>query len=67
MPKPMFREERCKGCELCRDVCPQKIIMMSTMFNSKGYQPATCPDDSKCTGCTLCARACPDVVIEIYK
>jgi 2-oxoglutarate ferredoxin oxidoreductase subunit delta len=67
VPKPVFREERCKGCELCRDACPQKIIVMSDTFNSKGYQPATCPDNLKCIGCALCAKTCPDVVIEIYK
>lgn len=67
MPKPVFFEERCKGCELCTKVCPKQIVVIANHFNSKGYRPATCIDESKCTGCALCARTCPDVVIEIYK
>ncbi len=65
MPKPIFREERCKGCQLCFDACPKNLIVISSNFNDKGYHPATCPDDSECVGCALCAKACPDVVIEI--
>ena len=67
MPKPVIREERCKGCGLCVDACPKDIIVMSSDFNAKGYHPASCPDDSECVGCALCAKACPDVVIEIYE
>ncbi|WP_312201092.1 4Fe-4S dicluster domain-containing protein [Anaerospora hongkongensis] len=67
MPRPVFTEERCKGCALCTKACPKKIIGISTRFNSKGYQPATCTDESKCIGCSLCAKTCPDIVIEIHK
>jgi 2-oxoglutarate ferredoxin oxidoreductase subunit delta len=65
MPKPVFYEERCKGCELCTVVCPKKIIVMSDQINSKGYHLSTCSDESKCIGCMLCAKTCPDMVIEI--
>ena len=27
MAKVTFREERCKGCGLCIEVCPKKIIV----------------------------------------
>ncbi|WP_346354237.1 4Fe-4S binding protein [Azotosporobacter soli] len=67
MPKPIFREDRCKGCELCTTVCPKKIVVMATHFNVKGYHPATCSDETLCIGCALCAKMCPDVVIEIHK
>ena len=67
MPKPVFNVERCKGCELCVDACPKKIIVMAGAYNTKGYRPASCADDSACVGCALCAKACPDTVIEIYK
>jgi 2-oxoglutarate ferredoxin oxidoreductase subunit delta len=67
MPKPVFREERCKGCSLCTTACPKKIVVLSDRFNAKGYRVATCSDESKCIGCCLCAKTCPDVVIEVYK
>lgn len=67
MPRPVFREERCKGCELCKDACPKNIIVMVERFNEKGYHPAACSDAEKCIGCAICAKACPDVVIEIVE
>lgn len=66
MPKPVFNEERCKGCQLCTLVCPHALIKISERINSKGYSPSTCTDESKCVGCLLCAKACPDMVIEIH-
>lgn len=67
MPRPVFNEERCKGCELCTVVCPKKIVAIADRFNSKGYRPAHCTDEAQCIGCMLCAKTCPDVVIEIHK
>lgn len=67
MAKPLFQEERCKGCGLCVAACPKKILVLADRFNAKGYQPSTCIDESKCIGCAICAKTCPDVVIEIYK
>lgn len=67
MPKPVFNTERCKGCGLCTSVCVRNLIFLSEQFNSKGYQPACCKDDTQCIGCLICARTCPDVVIEIHK
>lgn len=67
MPKPVFHEERCKGCELCTVVCPKKIIALSDRMNSIGYRISSCIDESKCIGCMMCAKACPDMVIEIHK
>ena len=60
--------ERCKGCELCASVCPQRVIHMSATFNSRGYRPAQLIDPSvTCTGCAVCALICPDVAISVYR
>ncbi len=67
MEKVIFRQQRCKGCELCALVCPKKIIVMSDTINSMGYHPATVTDQDKCTSCAICALVCPDLVIEVYK
>jgi 2-oxoglutarate ferredoxin oxidoreductase subunit delta len=60
--------ERCKGCELCAGVCPQRIICMSESFNARGYHPAQLVDPAgACTGCGVCAIICPDVAITVYR
>jgi 2-oxoglutarate ferredoxin oxidoreductase subunit delta len=60
--------ERCKGCELCTTVCPQRVIHMSTSFNAKGYHLAQLADPScACTGCAVCAIICPDTAITVYR
>lgn len=67
MPKIEINTDKCKGCHLCINICPQKIISESTKLNKKGYYPAEFQNEEKCTGCTMCAIMCPDVVIEVYK
>lgn len=62
-----FREERCKGCELCITVCPENIITLAEGYNAMGFHPATVTEMDKCKGCAMCARMCPDVVIEVIK
>lgn len=64
--------ERCKGCHLCVDVCPTKVIVVDTKLNKKGYQPALFIEEVEegakgCTGCAMCASVCPDVAIEVYR
>lgn len=33
-------EEECKGCGLCVDACPPKVMKLSERFNTHGYHPA---------------------------
>ena len=47
MAKVTFREERCKGCGHCIQVCPKKIISFSEKLNVKGYNAATIVDEKK--------------------
>ena len=68
MNKVEFNTERCKGCGLCTDVCPKKIIALEEeKMNSKGYHPAHITDQSKCIACAMCATMCPDTVITVTK
>jgi 2-oxoglutarate ferredoxin oxidoreductase subunit delta len=62
-------QERCKGCELCAQVCPKGVIKMTeSALNSRGYRPAALVDpNGECTGCAICAVICPDVCITVYR
>ena len=68
MPKVIFNIDRCKGCGLCADVCPKKIIELSEgILNAKGFHPAQVTDQEKCIACAFCATMCPDAVITVEK
>ena len=68
MPKLTFREHLCKGCSLCVDACPKKILALDTArLNQKGYHPAHIIDQDSCIACAICATVCPDVVIKVEK
>ena len=62
-----FRRDRCKGCELCVNVCPKHILALDATANAKGYRPVCCTDESACIGCASCAKICPDSIITIRK
>ena len=68
MAKMTVRTERCKGCGLCADACPKKIVAINKEKRNKaGYFTAECIDDNACIGCAMCAMMCPDCAIVIEK
>lgn len=68
MAKVTFKEELCKGCKLCLEVCPKKIVVIKDdVLNQKGYHPAGVYEMDKCIGCAFCATVCPDCVITVEK
>ena len=67
-PNVSFNTDRCKGCGLCADACPKKIIELAPgVLNKKGFHPAQVTDQEKCIACAFCARMCPDAVITVRK
>ena len=52
-------EAECKGCGLCIEACPPKVISMSEGLNHYGYRTAVYLG-SGCTGCGICFLACPE-------
>ena len=65
MAKITFDTDACKGCGLCVQACPRKLIQLSTHINKKGYNAAT--DVDKCVACGMCYQMCPDCVIRVER
>ena len=58
--------EACKGCDLCIDACPPRVLEMTTHdVNSRGYRYPRLK--AGCTGCQACAWICPDFCFQVYK
>ena len=55
MAKVTFNESLCKGCSLCVNACPKKIVKLKSDLTAKGYYPATVEETDKCIGCAFCA------------
>jgi 2-oxoglutarate ferredoxin oxidoreductase subunit delta len=67
--KILIDEEFCKGCGLCAEACPKKLLKIGRKLNKQGY-PLVEIDQAgqeKCISCALCARICPDVAIKVNK
>ncbi len=66
MAKVRIDKEECKGCGLCVENCPKKILELSDReMNAMGYYFARVNDIDKCIGCAMCAMMCPDCVIVV--
>ncbi len=60
-------EEECKGCGLCIEACPPKVIALSERMNRYGYRTAVYAGLG-CTGCGICFMACPEPgAITVYR
>lgn len=68
MAKLTFETSLCKGCGLCVDACPKRILEIDVkQINQNGHSPAQVTDESLCTGCGFCAAMCPDCVIMVER
>ncbi|MEH7011876.1 4Fe-4S dicluster domain-containing protein [Neobacillus niacini] len=65
--KVVFKEDICKSCGLCVQVCPTKVIFLADYLNGKGYRPAAVTDQDNCISCAKCAQICPDSVVSVYR
>ncbi|MBS7263267.1 MAG: 4Fe-4S binding protein [Eubacteriales bacterium] len=68
MAKLTFASEICKGCGLCVNACPKKLLELDkSRINKKGYNPVHITDQAACVACAACARMCPDCVITVER
>jgi len=59
---PLIRTERCKGCGICTEFCPEKILVLGEQLNSYGYPAVQMSNEAACRHCLRCFLMCPDVV-----
>ena len=60
-------EAECKGCGLCIEACPPRVIAMSERLNHYGYHTAIYAG-AGCTGCGICFMICPEPgAITVYR
>lgn len=60
--------ERCKGCDLCVQACPAKVLALQPKeVNNRGFHYAYMENPEACIGCQSCALVCPDGCIEVYR
>lgn len=55
----VMNAEECKGCGLCVEACPPRVLSMAPTLNRFGYHPAAY-NGHGCTGCGICYYACPE-------
>ncbi len=68
MAKVTFNTELCKGCGLCVEACPKKILAIAKdQINTKGHSPAIMINQDACIACAFCATMCPDCVITVER
>ena len=68
MARVTFRTDWCKGCGLCVDACPKKILAIARdKINQKGHHPVEMTDQEQCIGCAFCATMCPDCIITVER
>ncbi len=55
----IINDSWCKGCEICVDICPRKVLVMENFI-------AKVVDIDQCTGCMMCELLCPDFAIVVH-
>ena len=60
-----FKDDWCKGCNICIDRCPVDALEESDRLNRKGIRPPQLKKDNKCNYCRLCELICPDLAVTV--
>jgi len=68
MKRPVINENLCKGCGICVEACPMKVLAVSSSkINLRGLNVAEVVNPGKCIGCRMCEIVCPDFAIAVIE
>lgn len=59
--------ERCRGCELCLEICPNELFAPGQEPNAQGYFPVQMNYADYCINCLRCVQICPDLAFDVPK
>ncbi|MBD3213114.1 MAG: 4Fe-4S dicluster domain-containing protein [Candidatus Lokiarchaeota archaeon] len=65
--KIKIKEEYCKGCGFCVEICPKNILKQNSKSNLKGYILPEVIDREECIFCKKCELICPEIAISIIR
>lgn len=65
--KIKIKEEYCKGCGFCVEICPKNVLKQNNKTNSRGYVLPEIINIEECIGCKKCELICPDMAITVIK
>ncbi len=54
-------ESRCKGCGICVEFCPKKVLELNEVEKVEAVHP------DACIACRQCEMRCPDYAIFVEK
>lgn len=65
--KIILDDRFCKGCNLCVQVCPQKLFSLGEKRSRGGYRMPEVGHEKECSGCLLCEMTCPDLALTVLR
>jgi 2-oxoglutarate ferredoxin oxidoreductase subunit delta len=57
--KVTINQDECKGCGLCVESCPPKVLQLQPELNRYGVHAGQYKGEG-CTGCGICFYCCPE-------
>jgi 2-oxoglutarate ferredoxin oxidoreductase subunit delta len=57
--------ERCQGCMLCLDICPNELFVPSDQLNQSGSLTAQMRYPEYCINCMRCVSICPEQAFDL--
>jgi 2-oxoglutarate ferredoxin oxidoreductase subunit delta len=67
MNKIFISPKYCKGCLICVESCPKKVMKATSDITARGYTLPEPVHPEKCNACGICEIVCPDFAIAVLK